>query len=147
VETFPTCPVTEFARLGRTLRPWKTAFLGYFDTGRASNGGTEAIDGLIELHRRIARGFTNRDNYRRSIGDGAEHEVADVHGHAHGGCWAGFGDPLKQPTGQAVDWPPGGRRLTTVRGLPHDADPPAPGRAATSPNRAARTGAPTSRGP
>jgi transposase len=39
-------------------------FLGYFDTNRASNGGTEAINGLIELHRRIARGFRNRDNYR-----------------------------------------------------------------------------------
>jgi transposase len=36
------------------------AFLTYFDTGRASNGGTEAINGLVELHRRIARG----DNYR-----------------------------------------------------------------------------------
>jgi len=40
------------------------AFLAYFDTGRASNGGTEAINGLVELHRRIARGFRNRDNYR-----------------------------------------------------------------------------------
>ena len=30
----------------------------------ASNGGTEAVNGLIELHRRIARGFRNRDNYR-----------------------------------------------------------------------------------
>ena len=39
-------------------------FLGYFDTGGASNGGTEAVNGLIELHRRIARGFRNRDNYR-----------------------------------------------------------------------------------
>ena len=28
------------------------------------NGGTEAVNGLIELHRRIARGFRNRDNYR-----------------------------------------------------------------------------------
>lgn len=64
METFPTCPVTEIARLGRTLRQWKTAFFAYFDTSRASNGGTEAINGLIELHRRIARGFTNRDNYR-----------------------------------------------------------------------------------
>ena len=33
-------------------------------TGRANNGGTEAINGLIELHRRIARDFTNRENYR-----------------------------------------------------------------------------------
>ncbi len=33
-------------------------------TGRSSNGGTEAINGLIELHRRVARGFRNRANYR-----------------------------------------------------------------------------------
>ena len=33
-------------------------------TGRSSNGGTEAINGLIELHRRVARGFRNRQNYR-----------------------------------------------------------------------------------
>ncbi len=38
--------------------------MAYFDTGRASNGGTESINGLIELHRRIARGFRNRANYR-----------------------------------------------------------------------------------
>ena len=31
---------------------------------RSSNGGTEAVNGLIELARRIARGFTNYDNYR-----------------------------------------------------------------------------------
>ena len=40
------------ARLARS-------FLAYFTTGRASNGGTEAINGIIELHRRIARGFRN----------------------------------------------------------------------------------------
>ena len=27
-------------------------------------GITEAVNGLIELHRRIARGFRNPDNYR-----------------------------------------------------------------------------------
>ena len=64
VDGFPSCPIPEIARLGRTLRQWKDAFLAYFDTGRASNGGTEAINGLIELHRRIARGFRNRENYR-----------------------------------------------------------------------------------
>lgn len=64
VESFPTCPIPEIARLGRTLKQWRAAFLAYFDTGRSSNGGTEAINGLIELHRRIARGFRNRDNYR-----------------------------------------------------------------------------------
>jgi len=62
--SFPTCPVPEIARLGRTLKQWPPAFLAYFTTGRSSNGGTEAINGLIELHRRVARGFRNRDNYR-----------------------------------------------------------------------------------
>lgn len=58
------CPVTEVARLGRTLKVWKKELEGFFDTDGANNGGTEAINGLIELHRRIARGFRNRDNYR-----------------------------------------------------------------------------------
>ena len=40
------------------------AGLAYFTTERASNGGTEAINGIIELHRRIARGFRNPSNYR-----------------------------------------------------------------------------------
>ncbi|GAB2827200.1 hypothetical protein GCM10027091_67310 [Streptomyces daliensis] len=62
--TFPTCPIKEIKRLGKTLRQWREAFLAYFDTGRANNGGTEAINGLIELQRRIARGFRNRDHYR-----------------------------------------------------------------------------------
>ena len=61
---FPSCPIPEIARLGRTLKQWRAAFLAYFTTDRSSNGGTEAVNGLIELHRRIARGFTNRDNYR-----------------------------------------------------------------------------------
>ena len=64
IDRFPTSPVPEIARLGRTLKKWRTAFLAYFDTKGASNGGTEAVNGLIELHRRIARGFRNRDNYR-----------------------------------------------------------------------------------
>ncbi len=64
VATFASCPVPEVARLGKTLTTWRAEFLGYFDTGGASNGGTEAMNGLIELHRRIARGFRNRDNYR-----------------------------------------------------------------------------------
>lgn len=61
---FHTCPVPEIARLGRTLRRWKDAFLAYFTTDRSNNGGTEAINGIIELHRRLARGYRNRDNYR-----------------------------------------------------------------------------------
>jgi transposase len=64
LESFPSCPIPEIARFGRTLNAWKEQFLAYFKTGRASNGGTEAINGVIELHRRIASGFRNPDNYR-----------------------------------------------------------------------------------
>ncbi|GAA3076372.1 MULTISPECIES: ISL3 family transposase [Actinomycetes] len=64
LESFSSCPVGEIARLGRTLRKWRAEFLAYFTTGRSNNGGTEAVNGLIELARRIARGFRNRENYR-----------------------------------------------------------------------------------
>lgn len=64
VNTFHTCPIPEIARLDRTLRARRTQFLAYFTTSRANNGGTEATNGIIELHRRIARGFRNLDNYR-----------------------------------------------------------------------------------
>jgi transposase len=36
--SFPTCPIPEIKRLGKTLKQWREAFLAYFDTGRASNG-------------------------------------------------------------------------------------------------------------
>ena len=45
VERLPACPIPEIARLGRTLRKWKDALDDYFDTGGASNGSTEAING------------------------------------------------------------------------------------------------------
>ena len=45
IERLPACPILEIARLGQTLRKWKDAFLAYFDTGGASNGSTEAING------------------------------------------------------------------------------------------------------
>ena len=64
IESLPRCPIPEIARLGRTLRKWKDAFLAYFDTGGASNGPTEAINGIIELGRRTARGYRNPANYR-----------------------------------------------------------------------------------
>ena len=54
IERLPACPILEIARLGRTLRKWKDAFLAYFDTDGASNGSTEAING----HYRAGR--TNR---------------------------------------------------------------------------------------
>jgi transposase len=64
VNSFHTCPIPEIARLGRTLRRWRSAFLAYFTTSRTTNGGTEAVNGIIELHRRLARGYRNRHNYR-----------------------------------------------------------------------------------
>ena len=64
IERLPTCPIPEIARLGRTLRKWKDAFLAYFDTAGASNGPTEAINGIIELGRRTARGYRNPTNYQ-----------------------------------------------------------------------------------
>lgn len=64
LDSFTTCPIPEVRRLGKTLTQWRTEYLGYFDTDGANNGGAEAVNGLIELHRRIARGFRNLDNYR-----------------------------------------------------------------------------------
>lgn len=59
------CPVPEVARLGRTLRAWRTELLAYFSTERAtSNGPTEAVNLLIESSRRAGHGFRNVDNYR-----------------------------------------------------------------------------------
>lgn len=62
--SLPSCPIPEIARFGRTLRKWSHPFLAYWDTCRSNNGGTEAVNGLIELHRRLARGYRNRENYR-----------------------------------------------------------------------------------
>jgi transposase len=59
-----TCPIPEIARLGRTLRRWRTEFLAYHHTGGASNGPSETINLGIEEIRRRARGFRNFDNYR-----------------------------------------------------------------------------------
>ena len=64
IQRLPVCPIPEIARLGRTLRKWKDAFLANFDTDGASNGPTEAINGIIELGRRTARGYRNPTNYR-----------------------------------------------------------------------------------
>jgi len=63
LDSFSSCPIPEIARLGRSLAQWRDAFLAYFTTGGANNGGAEAVNGLIELHRRVARGFRNRENY------------------------------------------------------------------------------------
>ena len=41
--------------------------LAYFTIGGVSNGGTEAINGVIEKTRRLAHGFRNFTNYRTRI--------------------------------------------------------------------------------
>lgn len=64
IASFSSCPIPEVARLGRTLKQWKTAILAYSDTNSASIGPTEAINGVIETTRRIARDFRNFTNYR-----------------------------------------------------------------------------------
>lgn len=76
IRSLPMFPIPESKRLGKTLKQWRDAFLAYFDTGRANNGGTEAINELIELHQRVARGSRNRDHYRLRmllIGGGLTH--------------------------------------------------------------------------
>lgn len=54
LDTLPTCPIPEIARLGRTLKQWREAFLAYFDTGGASNGphrGDQRADRTPPPHR------------------------------------------------------------------------------------------------
>jgi transposase len=65
--SFPSCPIPEIARLGRTLRAWRTQVLAYFATHGVSNGGTEAINLLIEKTRRLAHGFRTFRHYRLRI--------------------------------------------------------------------------------
>ena len=67
LDTLHTCPVGEVARLGRTLRQWRQQILAYFATGGVNNGGTEAINLLIEKTRRLAHGFRNFEHYRLRI--------------------------------------------------------------------------------
>ncbi|WP_432507214.1 ISL3 family transposase [Kineococcus arenarius] len=71
LDSFHRCPIPEIARLGRTLRSWRVEVLAYFDDDPArygiSNGGTEAINLIIEKTRRLAHGFRNFANYRIRI--------------------------------------------------------------------------------
>jgi len=54
IASFPSCPIPEVARLGPTLRAWRAQVLAYFATDGLSNGGTEAINMLIEKARRLS---------------------------------------------------------------------------------------------
>jgi transposase len=62
--TLASCPVPEVARVGRTLNTWRREYLVYFDTGRASNGPTEAFNLLIEKIRRVGHGYRNWHHYQ-----------------------------------------------------------------------------------
>jgi transposase len=61
------CPIPEVARLGRTLRAWRTQVLAYFDTSGVSNGGTEAINLIIVKVRRFSPRFKDFDHNRLRI--------------------------------------------------------------------------------
>lgn len=59
-----TCPISEVTRLDRTLRAWRSQLLA---SGWVFNGGTEAINGVIDKTRRLAHGFRNFTNYKLRI--------------------------------------------------------------------------------
>lgn len=67
IDTLLDCPVPEIRRLGRTLALWRKEYLAYFDTNRASNGPTEAVNLLIEKIRRVGHGYRNWNNYRTRL--------------------------------------------------------------------------------
>jgi hypothetical protein len=59
VASFPSCPIPEVARLGRTLRAWRSQVLAYFDTDGLSNGGTEAsVNVVVTVVREVLRTAT-----------------------------------------------------------------------------------------
>ena len=67
IGSFPQCPIPEVARLGRTLKMWRSHVRARFETHRISNGGTEAVNLLIEKTRRLAHGFRTFEHYRLRI--------------------------------------------------------------------------------
>ncbi len=67
IASFTECPIPEVARLGRTLKMWREHVLARFESHRISNGGTEAVNLLIEKTRRLAHGFRTFEHYRLRI--------------------------------------------------------------------------------
>ena len=67
LDSFHDCPIPEVARLGRTLRMWREHVMARFETQRISNGGTEAVNLIVEKTRRLAHGFRNFEHYRIRI--------------------------------------------------------------------------------
>jgi transposase len=58
------CPISEIARLGRTLHTWRGELLAHFDHPDVSNGPTENLNLKIKNTKRLARGYRNFDHYR-----------------------------------------------------------------------------------
>jgi len=58
--------IDELTRLATTIDRWQDEVLAFFDT-RATNAATESANVKIKSIRRVARGFTNTDNYAARI--------------------------------------------------------------------------------
>jgi transposase len=58
------CPISELARLGRTLHAWRVELVAHFDHPDVSNGPTENLNLKIKNTKRIARGYRSFDHYR-----------------------------------------------------------------------------------
>ena len=54
IDTLHTRPIPETIRLGRTLRQWRDQILAYVATGGVNNGGTEALNLIIDKTRRLS---------------------------------------------------------------------------------------------
>ena len=67
IDTLHTCPIPEITRLGRTLRQRRDQILAFVATGGVNNGGTDALNLIIDKTRRLGHGFRNSTNYRLCI--------------------------------------------------------------------------------
>lgn len=59
--------IPELTRLATTISRWQAEVLAYHDTGGLSTARVEAINLEVKNIKRVARGFTNFDNYRARI--------------------------------------------------------------------------------
>lgn len=59
--------VPELVRLATTISRWQTEILAYHRTGGITSARVEAINLDVKNIKRVARGFTNFDNYRARI--------------------------------------------------------------------------------
>ena len=62
LDSFPSCPIPEVARLGHTLPHLASQVLAY-DTSGVCNGGNKVINLIIEKVRRLAHGFRDFDHH------------------------------------------------------------------------------------